>query len=631
LVSLADMYVLYLLNMHYMVIHWQYEVANDIAKYSSCQAQKRAHPLSFITQSGQRYHLVSHVSRRLTLKLAATPHSNLQYIYIPSEAPHGNRINQYTISAIIRVETTNNSSAASLRLQQRKILIIMRAPTKTLLALLSTTSTIIPPVFAAVKDSTDTAADTTAVKGINWNSISSFFWQEDESFEADKSSTTVADEGTNVNRAEDSGNVSSFSWQEEESIITGDGTLRLSVSDSLLCKEEDIDIDFIERFLNTDEKHVGDFIQSDGKPDDQLACLVDEFKRDYGDDNDLTTRFILKELMSTNYLESCRDRGEDLDECSAIFPIVKEVVDIVLDSVIPILLEESSDECQYKYKKVFGEKYGPCLAADISFDNDLIDIILGIDLENDDGGDDEWESSIVRLFGLIVDRIGASLVLSDSLASCNGGQSRRRLVLPLILAAVKLGVVAAKAKAAVAVASKTGVVIQKGLATAAAAIVVTKQIENVQDKIKEEDYTKSPTRKPTQEPSKSPTQSPTSQPSIEPSTSQPSIEPSLSTNPSLSSQPSLNPSESNMPSSSTRPSSQPSSSPSDEPSGQPSSSKPSVGKLRTSKSSKKTKSKTGKVKCSKSKAGIGSQSFSNSKSSKKEGSQTGKAKASKGR
>jgi len=70
----------------------------------------------------------------------------------------------------------------------------MRLPTTTLLALLSTTSTIIPPVFAAVNESIDTAADTTVGKNINWlDSIFSFFWQEDESFEADGSSTTADD------------------------------------------------------------------------------------------------------------------------------------------------------------------------------------------------------------------------------------------------------------------------------------------------------------------------------------------------------------------------------------------------------------------------------------------------------
>lgn len=223
-------------------------------------------------------------------------------------------------------------------------------------------------VFAAVNESTDTAA----VKGITWL---------------------------------DSGESSSFFWQEDEGLIAGASRLSIYSNSPISCEEEQ-DISFIEDFFNTDEEYVDNFIKSNGEPIDKLACVVDEFKLDYGDDdNDLTTRFILKELMSTNYLESCRDRGEDLDECSAIFPIVKEVVDTVLDSVIPILLEDTSDECQYEYKKVFGEKYGACLAADFSFDNAVIDIILGIDFEND-----EWKSSIVQLFGLIVDEIGASLV-----------------------------------------------------------------------------------------------------------------------------------------------------------------------------------------------------------------------------
>lgn len=520
----------------------------------------------------------------------------------------------------------------------------MRFPTTPLLALLSTTSTIIPPVFAAVNESTDTAA---AVKGINWlhSSISSFFWQEDESFEADESSTTFADADDvtavkGINREEDSGNNdSSFSWQEDESIIAGDGTLRLSVSDSLLCKEEDIV--FIERFLNTDEKHVGDFIQSDGKPDDQLVCLVDEFKLDYGDD-ELTTEFILKELMSTNYLESCRDR-EDLDECSEIFPIVKDVVDIVMNSMIPYLLEDLSDECQYEYnKKVYGEKYGECLAADLSFDTELIDIILEIDFENDDGGDDESKLAVVELFGLITDRVGAPLVLSDEYISisCDGDQSQRRL--PFFLPVLIKGAVTAAKLASAAKKTAAAKVAVKNASTAIKG--KPNLIKGVQNKIKgqvkkgpkkktgpkkkaKKKKTRKPTRRPTQEPSKSPTQSPASQPSIEPSTSQPSIEPSSSANPSLSNQPSQNPSVSAVPSLSTSPSSQPSSRPSDEPSGQPSSSKPSMGKLRTSKSGKETKSKTGKAKCSKSKAG--SVSFSNIKSIKREGSTSGKAKASK--
>lgn len=46
-----------------MVIHWQYEVANDIAKYSSCQAHmiRPAYPFDYSCThaQGQRYRLVS--------------------------------------------------------------------------------------------------------------------------------------------------------------------------------------------------------------------------------------------------------------------------------------------------------------------------------------------------------------------------------------------------------------------------------------------------------------------------------------------------------------------------------------------------------------------------------------------
>ena len=115
----------------------------------------------------------------------------------------------------------------------------------TLLALLSTNLTI-PSVFAAVNESTDAATDTAAVKGITWL---------------------------------DSGESSSFFWQEDEGLIAGASRLSIYSNSPISCEGEQ-DISFIEDFFNTDEEYVDNFIKSNGKPIDKLACVVDEFKLD---------------------------------------------------------------------------------------------------------------------------------------------------------------------------------------------------------------------------------------------------------------------------------------------------------------------------------------------------------------